>query len=81
MRNLVSRWCFLALLFVPLATSTAWAQTFTGGVRGVVHRLRRRRPRRDRHADQRSQRRHARCGLERTAASTTSPPCPRAPTP
>ena len=36
MRNLVSRWCFLALLFVPLATSTAWAQTFTGGVRGVV---------------------------------------------
>ncbi|HYE84981.1 MAG TPA: carboxypeptidase-like regulatory domain-containing protein [Vicinamibacterales bacterium] len=26
----------LALLFVPLATSTAWAQTFTGGVRGVV---------------------------------------------
>ena len=37
MRNLVSRWCFLALLFVPLATSTAWAQTFTGGVRGVVN--------------------------------------------
>ncbi|HUQ87760.1 MAG TPA: TonB-dependent receptor [Vicinamibacterales bacterium] len=36
MRNLVSRWCFLALLFVPLATSAAWAQTFTGGVRGVV---------------------------------------------
>ncbi len=36
MRNLVSRWCVLALLFVPLATSTAWAQTFTGGVRGVV---------------------------------------------
>jgi trimeric autotransporter adhesin len=36
MRNLVSRWCFLALLFVPLATSSAWAQTFTGGVRGVV---------------------------------------------
>ena len=26
----------LALLLVPLATSTAWAQTFTGGVRGVV---------------------------------------------
>ena len=37
MRNLVSRWCVLALLFVPLATSTAWAQTFTGGVRGVVN--------------------------------------------
>ena len=36
MRNLVSRWCFLALLFVPLATSSALAQTFTGGVRGVV---------------------------------------------
>lgn len=36
MRNLVSRWCFLALLFVPLTTGTAWAQTFTGGVRGVV---------------------------------------------
>ncbi len=36
MRNLVSRWCLLALLIVPLATSTAWAQTFTGGVRGVV---------------------------------------------
>ena len=36
MRNLVSRWCFMALLFVPLATSSAWAQTFTGGVRGVV---------------------------------------------
>ena len=36
MRNLVSRWCALALLLVPLATSTAWAQTFTGGVRGVV---------------------------------------------
>jgi len=32
MRNLVSRWCFLALLFVPLATGAAWAQTFTGGV-------------------------------------------------
>ncbi|MFM8532159.1 MAG: carboxypeptidase regulatory-like domain-containing protein, partial [Acidimicrobiia bacterium] len=25
----------MALLIVPLATSTAWAQTFTGGVRGV----------------------------------------------
>ncbi len=36
MRNLVSRWCFLALLFVPLATSSAIAQTFTGGVRGSV---------------------------------------------
>jgi len=27
----------MALLLVPLATSTAWAQTFTGGVRGVVN--------------------------------------------
>ncbi len=36
MRNFVSRWCFLALLFVPLATSSAIAQTFTGGVRGSV---------------------------------------------
>ena len=36
MRNLVSRWCFLALLFVPLVTSSAWAQTFTGGLRGAV---------------------------------------------
>ena len=36
MRNLVARWCALALLLVPLTTSTAWAQTFTGGVRGVV---------------------------------------------
>ena len=36
MRNFVSRWCFLALLFVPLATNTAWAQTFTGGLRGAV---------------------------------------------
>jgi hypothetical protein len=36
MRTFVSRWCFLALLFVPLATNSAWAQTFTGGVRGSV---------------------------------------------
>ena len=36
MRNLVSRWCAIALLIVPLATSTAWAQTFTGGLRGAV---------------------------------------------
>ena len=36
MRNLVSRWCAVALLLVPLATSTAWAQTFTGGLRGAV---------------------------------------------
>ena len=36
MRNLVSRWCLLALLVVPVATSTAWAQTFTGGLRGAV---------------------------------------------
>jgi hypothetical protein len=36
MRNLVSRWCTIALLLVPLVTSTAFAQTFTGAVRGVV---------------------------------------------
>ena len=36
MRNSFSRWCVLALLIVPLVSSTAWAQTFTGGVRGVV---------------------------------------------
>ncbi|MEO7134897.1 MAG: carboxypeptidase-like regulatory domain-containing protein, partial [Vicinamibacterales bacterium] len=36
MSKVVSRWCFLALLFVPLASSSAFAQTFTGGVRGVV---------------------------------------------
>lgn len=36
MRKLVSRCCILALLVVPLVTNAAWAQTFTGGVRGVV---------------------------------------------
>ena len=36
MRNLVSRWCLAALLLAPLVTSTAWAQTFTGGLRGAV---------------------------------------------
>jgi len=36
MSKVVSRWCFLALLFVPLATTSAWAQTFTGGLRGAV---------------------------------------------
>ncbi len=36
MRNSFSRWCLLALLIVPLVSSTAWAQTFTGGLRGVV---------------------------------------------
>ena len=36
MRKSLSRWCLLALLMVPLVSSTAWAQTFTGGVRGVV---------------------------------------------
>jgi trimeric autotransporter adhesin len=36
MRNLVSRRCFLALLFVPLVASSAFAQTFTGGLRGLV---------------------------------------------
>lgn len=36
MRKSLSRWCLLALLMVPLVSSTAWAQTFTGGVRGTV---------------------------------------------
>jgi hypothetical protein len=36
MRKSLSQWCLLALLMVPLVSSTAWAQTFTGGVRGVV---------------------------------------------
>lgn len=36
MSNSLSRWCLLVLLMVPLVASTAWAQTFTGGVRGVV---------------------------------------------
>ncbi|HEX6215157.1 MAG TPA: carboxypeptidase-like regulatory domain-containing protein, partial [Vicinamibacterales bacterium] len=36
MRNLVSRWCTVALLLVPLTTSAAFAQTFTGGLRGAV---------------------------------------------
>jgi trimeric autotransporter adhesin len=36
MRNFVSRWCVLALLIAPLFASTAWAQTFTGGLRGAV---------------------------------------------
>ena len=36
MRNLVSRWCALALLMIPLATSAVFAQTFTGGLRGAV---------------------------------------------
>lgn len=36
MRNLVSRWCAVALLLLPLVTSTVWAQTFTGGLRGAV---------------------------------------------
>lgn len=36
MRNLVMRCWLLALLVVPLATSVASAQTFTGGLRGVV---------------------------------------------
>jgi hypothetical protein len=36
MRNTFSRWCFAALLIVPLVSSNAWAQTFTGGLRGVV---------------------------------------------
>jgi hypothetical protein len=36
MRKSLSRWCFLALLIVPLVSSSAWAQTFTGGLRGAV---------------------------------------------
>lgn len=36
MRILVSRWCLLALLVVPLSVSSALAQTFTGGLRGAV---------------------------------------------
>ena len=36
MRNSFVRWCAVALLLVPLVTSTAWAQTFTGGLRGAV---------------------------------------------
>ncbi len=36
MRKSLFQWCFLALLIVPLVSTTAWAQTFTGGVRGSV---------------------------------------------
>jgi len=36
MRKSLLRWCFLALLIAPLVSSTAWAQTFTGGLRGAV---------------------------------------------
>jgi len=36
MRKSFSRWVVLALLIVPLATSTAFAQTFTGALRGTV---------------------------------------------
>ncbi len=36
MRNSLSRWCLLALLMVPVVSGTAWAQTFTGGLRGAV---------------------------------------------
>lgn len=36
MRKSLSWWCLLALLMVPVVSSTAWAQTFTGGVRGTV---------------------------------------------
>lgn len=36
MRELLSRWCLAALLIVPLISSNAWAQTFTGGLRGAV---------------------------------------------
>jgi trimeric autotransporter adhesin len=36
MRKSLSRWALLALLMVPLVTSAAFAQTFTGGIRGAV---------------------------------------------
>ncbi len=36
MRKSLSRWCLLALLMVPMVSTTAWAQTFTGGLRGAV---------------------------------------------
>ena len=36
MRKSLLRWCLPALLMVSMVSSTAWAQTFTGGVRGVV---------------------------------------------
>lgn len=36
MRKSLLRWCLQALLMVSMVSSTAWAQTFTGGVRGVV---------------------------------------------
>ncbi len=36
MKKSFSRWCMLALLAVPWVAGTASAQTFTGGVRGVV---------------------------------------------
>ena len=36
MRNLLSRWALLALLIFPLVTTSAFAQTFTGGLRGAV---------------------------------------------
>src|SRR5262245_43570036 len=36
MRNSLKLWCLLALLMLPLATGSVWAQTFTGGLRGAV---------------------------------------------
>ena len=36
MRNSLLRWGLVALLMVSVVSSTAWAQTFTGGVRGAV---------------------------------------------
>jgi hypothetical protein len=36
MRKSLSRWGLLALLIVPLVSSTTFAQTFTGGIRGAV---------------------------------------------
>lgn len=36
MKKSLSWWCLLALLAAPLVTGTAFAQTFTGGIRGAV---------------------------------------------
>lgn len=36
MRNPLSRWALLVLLIAPLVASPAFAQTFTGGLRGAV---------------------------------------------
>ena len=72
MRNPLSRWCLLALLIVPLATSFACGPDVHGRLAWRGERLGRRGSRRDGHADQRGQRRAARSGLQRVRASTTS---------